>query len=188
MNNLIQKYKINNFNPNNLKVKKSVLLSSPIFSLKYSYFHPNILCACEESGHITIIDTFSEKLLTQNSENFNNTLNYHQINPIHRQSVHNNSIFDFEWCFSDNKILTASGDMSSVLVNFENLSNVTTELMLIGHSKSIKSVKQSFDDEMIVASCGRDGMIFIWDLRTNNKKFCNKNCDAYKIPHIHVLI
>jgi WD40 repeat protein len=76
--------------------------------------------------------------------------------------------------------------MSSILVNYENLSNVTSELMLVGHSKSIKNVKQSFDDEMIIATCGRDGMIFIWDLRTNNKKFCSKSCESYLIPHIHV--
>jgi WD40 repeat protein len=194
---------LKNFNPNNLKVKKSVILSSPIFAVKYSYFRPNILCACEESGYITIIDTQKDKKiinsnnsfnqqqfsLRRNSierlnENFNNTLSYHEMEPILKYQAHGNAIFDFEWCFSDNKILTASCE-ESLLLNYEYGSNITNEILLKGHTKSIKNVKQAFYDENIIASCGRDGIIFIWDLRTNERRFCNKNCDSYKTPHIH---
>jgi len=165
-------------------VKKSVILPSPIFSVKYSYFRPNILCACEENGFITIIDTGCEK--KRPNEEFNNTLYFHEILPLYKYQAHYNSIFDFEWCSQDNKILTASGDMSSLLMNYETGSNVFNELLLIGHSKSVKNVKQAFYDDKIFASCGRDGIIFIWDIRTNNKNLCNKNCEIFDIPHIHV--
>lgn len=166
--------------------------------MKYSYFRPNILCACEESGYITIIDTEREKIsnsnqliletrnsITNTNENFNNTLSYHEMEPVLKHQAHSNSIFDFEWCFSDNKILTASGDMTSLLLNYEYGSNITNETLLMGHTKSIKNVKQAFYDENIIASCGRDGTIFIWDLRTTEKRLCTKSCDSLKTPHIH---
>ncbi len=183
-----------NFNLINLKVKKSVMLSSPIFAIKYSFFRPNILASCEESGMISIIDTSREKRMKffnnnyDSDSNLNNTLTYHEILPSLCYQAHNNSIFDFDWCFSDNKILTASGDVTSLLINFETGSNIKNELVLLGHTKSIKNVKQAFYNENIIASCGRDGIIFIWDMRQSGRKFCSKNCESIKIPHIHVNI
>jgi WD40 repeat protein len=172
------------------------MLSSPIFAIKYSFFRPNILATCEECGVVSIIDTSREKrmkLLNNNHNNYasdsnlNNTLSYHEILPSFSYQAHNNSIFDFDWCFSDNKILTASGDVTSLLINLESGSNIKNELVLLGHTKSIKNVKQAFYNENIIASCGRDGIIFIWDLRQSGKKFCSKNCEGIKIPHIHVI-
>lgn len=180
----IRKDKIKNFKANNMKVKKSIILNSPIFSVKYSYFRPNLLAACTESGLITIIDTHAEGSVINSNNEFNNTLQYHEIQPLSKNQIHLNTIYDFEWCVSDNKILTASGDMTSVLVNFENNSCVN-ELYLVGHSKSIKSAKQAFFDEKLFATCGRDGMIYIWDIRDGNRKRCSKHC-AYFPNHTHV--
>jgi WD40 repeat protein len=78
--------------------------------------------------------------------------------------------------------------MSSKLINLEHGSNLTSELCLLGHNKSIKGVKQSFFNEKIIASCGRDGLIFIWDTRTANTNECKRfrNCGQTNISHIHV--
>ena len=37
----------------------------------------------------------------------------------------------------------------------------------MGHSQSIKCVKQSFFNPNIISTCGRDGLILVWDIRDN---------------------
>ena len=176
----------------NLKVKKSVLLTSPIFALKYSYFRPYFLVSCQEDGSFSLIDTHriginsSHGEINNNNEGMNNTLKYSEISPLIHSNIHNNVIYDIEWCFSDNKLLTCSGDSSCIMLNLEDKSNGYPELLLSGHNKSVKSVKQSIFEESIIASCGRDHMIYIWDLRVKNSRFCNKNCQSYQVNHIHV--
>jgi WD40 repeat protein len=159
-------------------------MNSTILSVRYSYSRPNILAVSDEQGFLTLINTQVEKF--HKSVEFNNTLDYHQIIPIFSKQFATDSIFDFEWCFNDNKILTAGGDGQSHLINLENGKNCS-ELQLCGHTtKSTKSIKQAFYDPNLIASCGRDGMLFIWDVRLDNKKLCNAKCRNLAIPHIHV--
>lgn len=149
-------------------MKKSIELINPIFSVRYSYHRPNILAACDEQGYMTLIDANAGYKNLSNE--LQNTLKAHQIDPMEKFQVHDNTIFDFDWCFSDNKIITASGDMQCMLVNMEHGSNRINEAVFSGHRKSVKSVKQSFYNNNIFASCGRDGVILLWDLRKNNRK------------------
>jgi WD40 repeat protein len=152
--------KSQNFNPNSLKLKKSVILNSPIFSVRYSHFFPNILAACDESGYITIIDSN----ISIKHSNPNNTQN--EIEPIHRIQIQDNSIFDFDWCTSDSKLISASGSAKCIMYSIEKL---VQEYTFTGHCKSVKCVKQAFYNDNLFASCGRDGMILLWDIRERNK-------------------
>lgn len=54
------------------------------------------------------------------------------------------------------------------------------ELQLIGHTKRIKSNSQNIFNENILASCGGDGIIFIWDKRNFDRRYCNSQC-----PHLN---
>ena len=75
------------FENKNLKVKKSVLINSPVFSLKSSFFNPNILACSDEVGNITFIDSNTKhknaqsKSNNHSSNNTNNTLSSTEIEP-----------------------------------------------------------------------------------------------------------
>jgi len=163
-----------------VKAKKSVIISSPIFSVKYSSHNPTLLASCDESGCISIIDTSfepekknihsSNRNINSSSSNFNNNLSASTINPIFKYNAHDNAIYDLEWCFSDKKLVTASGDMNCKIYNFDK-GNFLNEYTFIGHYKSVKSIKQAFFNDNIFISCGRDGIIYLWDIR--NKKLPN---------------
>jgi WD40 repeat protein len=153
--NTITNEKCTNFNPNNLKLKKSIILTSPIFSVRYSHFFPNILAACDESGFISLINS-------NTPTNHNNT----QTEPTHRIQVQDNTIFDFDWCSSDTRIITASGSAKCLIFSVEKL---LPECTFSGHFKSVKSVKQAFYNDNLFASCGRDGLILLWDIRERKK-------------------
>lgn len=151
-----------------------------------------MLGACEENGNFSLINTKRECKKNRSSifNQFNNTLSNNEINPVTKLQIHNNTIFDFDWCSNDNKIITASGDMSSQIINLNDDRIGEIENILIGHTKSIKCVKQAFYNENIFTTCGRDGMIFVWDLRSANKRLCTKHCDCYEsrnLPHLHVI-
>jgi WD40 repeat protein len=144
----------------NLQVKKAVLPTTcPIFSLKYSNLYPHLLAASEEQGYITLIDTNIHKQSQQN----NNTIPCTQISPTMRSHVHDNIIFDIDWCCSDTRIITASGEANSILFNIE--TEAKEAVFYKGHSASVKCVKQAFFNEHIFATCGRDGLILLWDSR-----------------------
>ncbi len=144
------------FNPNNLKLMKSVILNNPIFSVKYSHFYPNKLAACDESGYITLIDTS----LTSKQISHNTT--HHEILPTDRIQIQENTIFDFDWCSSDTRIVAASGSAKCIMLNVE---KGEAEYTFGGHCKSVKCVKQAFYNDNLFASCGRDGMILLYDTR-----------------------
>ena len=150
------------------------MITSPIFSLKYSTFNPNILAACDENGYITLIDTLSEPTNKNTNSNFNNTLSHSKIHPFAKYCVHDNTIFDFEWCFTDKKIITASGDVKCVLINMDR-GEFYNEYNFVGHWKSVKNVKQAFFNENVFISCGRDGIIYLWDLRSKKNITNNLN-------------
>lgn len=59
--------------------------------------------------------------------------------------------------------------------------NFLNEYSFIGHSKSVKCVKQAFYNENLFTSCGRDGVILCWDLRT---KISSNSFDKEKSNNI----
>jgi WD40 repeat protein len=76
--------------------------------------------------------------------------------------IQDNTIFDFDWCRSDSRIIAASGSAKCIMFCMEKL---ISECSFTGHCKSVKSVRQAFYNENLFASCGRDGMILLWDVR-----------------------
>ena len=174
----------------NLKCNKTVFLNSPIFKLKYSNFHPNILSACGEDGYLSIIDVNSNYI---NSENISNEVSYNnnvdsenEISPIYYNDIHDNAIYGLNWCDNDTKIFTSSADTLSKITNISEDKLGMCELELIGHTKRIKSNAQNIFNENILATCGGDGIIFIWDKRDFNKRYCNSQCPNYKNNKSHI--
>lgn len=138
------------------------------------------MASCDENGYIRITDVTAEPgnlNSSINSTNINNPIQINQranfnnnavssiIDPLYQYCAHDNTIFDFEWAFSDKKFITASGDMKCKIINTYG-GKFTNEYSLIGHSKSVKGIKQAFFNENILLSCGRDSVIFVWDLRS----------------------
>lgn len=143
-----------------------------------------MLAACDESGYITLIDTN----LTNKQPIHNNTLVCNEIEPKQRIQVQDNTIFDFDWCSSDTRIITASGSAKCIMFSLE---NIVQEHTFVGHFKSVKSVKQAHYNDNIFASCGRDGIILLWDIRekkTTNDELMVKFCLYSLLVDLKLLI
>lgn len=174
----------------NLKCNKTVILNSPIFNLKYSNYYPNILSACGEDGYLSIIDVNSNYINSENNNEerfFNNNVDTeNEISPIYYNDIHDNAIYGLNWCDNDTKIFTSSADTISKITNISEDKLGICELELIGHTKRIKSNAQSIFNENILTTCGGDGIIFIWDKRDFNKRYCNSQCPNYKNNKSHI--
>ena len=76
--------------------------------------------------------------------------------------AHCNAIFDLKWHPNDEYIATASGDQSIVVSSVRHENRLTT---LAGHTQSVKCVAWEPESGNMLCSGGRDGSIFVWDLR-----------------------
>ena len=154
----------------------------------YSKRYPNLLSVCGEDGNLTIIDVNADYINSKNNHRLhNNNVNHEtEISPIFYSDIHDNCIYGLNWCDNDTKILTSSADTISKLTNFTQDKYGINELELIGHTKRIKSNAQNIFNNDILATCGGDGIIFIWDKRTFNKRFCNNKCPNYSNNHSHI--
>ena len=169
---------------------KTVLLNSPIFKLKYSNYYPNILSACGEDGYLSIIDVNANYINSENNSEVrlsnNNVESENEISPIYYNDIHDNAIYGLNWCDNDTKIFTSSADTTSKITNISEDKFGLCELELIGHTKRIKSNAQSIFNDNILTTCGGDGIIFIWDKRDFNKRYCNSQCPNYKNNKSHI--
>ncbi|OJA09931.1 hypothetical protein AZE42_04888 [Rhizopogon vesiculosus] len=88
---------------------------------------------------------------------------------------HDNGIFDVKWCADDTLIATASGDKSTRISSVE-----TQQLLSIldGHTSTVKCVAWDPTHRDLLSTCGRDGMLCLYDLRVNNLS----NEDNSEIP------
>ena len=171
----------------NLKCNKTVLLNSPIFKMSYSKRYPNLLSVCGEDGKLSIIDVNSQYINQKfNHSSHNNTNLEMEISPIYYSEIHDNAIYGLNWIDSDTKIFTSSADTLSKITNFTQDKFGLCELELIGHTKRIKSNAQNKFNNNILATCGGDGIIFIWDIRYDNKRFCSNKCPNYKNNKSHI--
>lgn len=116
----------------------------------------------------------------------NNSLTVNEISPIYYNDIHDNAIYGMNWCDNDTKIFTSSADTLSKITNMSEDKLGICELELIGHTKRIKSNAQNIFNENILATCGGDGIIFIWDKRDFNKRYCNSQCPNYKSNRSHI--
>ena len=163
-------------------------LGSPIFEMKYSNRFPNLLSVCDEDGNLSIIDVNADYINPKkNNGLYNNNVNTEtQILPIFFSDIHDNAVYSLNWCDNDSKILTSSADTLSRLTNFTQDKFGICELELVGHTKRIKSNAQNIFNENILATCGGDGIIFIWDKRINNKRYCTTKCPNYSNNKCHI--
>ena len=80
--------------------------------------------------------------------------------------IHNNAVMDLEFSPDDAWLATGSGDQSG------RVTDVKTQQILYsldGHASSVKRVLfQPGSRNNIVATCGRDGMVKVWDLRSGD--------------------
>ena len=169
-------------------VKKSVIFSSSIYNLKFSKYYPNILSCCNEEGYISIIDTNSDYINSTNNNNFLNANPSNEILPIFNENIHSNAIFGLDYTNNDTSLLSAGADFIGKITNLSSDKLGQIELELIGHTKRIKCITQDYFHDNIIATCGGEGIIFLWDKRDNNKRYCNKKfCKNYgtDINHIH---
>lgn len=75
---------------------------------------------------------------------------------------HNNAIMDLAFSSDDYLLATASGDQTARVVDMR---TQTTVSILAGHRSSLKNVTFQPESDDIVATCCRDGIVLLWDLR-----------------------
>ncbi|POS88440.1 hypothetical protein EPUL_000035 [Erysiphe pulchra] len=76
--------------------------------------------------------------------------------------VHQNAIIDMSLSNDDSRLVTASGDQSSRVVDMK---TQTTVSVLGAHTASLKQARFQPGSSNIIATSSRDGNIHIWDLR-----------------------
>ena len=173
----------------NLKCNKTAFLNAPIFKITYSNRYPNLLSVCCEDGNLSIIDVNADYINAKNINRYrnNNANSEIEISPVFYSEIHNNAIYGLNWIDNDTKLLSSGADALSKITNFTQDKFGLCELELIGHTKRIKSNAQNIFNDNILATCAGDGIIFIWDKRSSNKRYCTNKCPNYKnnITHIH---
>lgn len=75
---------------------------------------------------------------------------------------HGNAIMDLTLSADDRLLATAAGDQSSRIMD---VPTQETKYYLKGHTSSLKQVRFQPDNDNLVVTSARDGMVQIWDLR-----------------------
>ncbi|KAL9111017.1 MAG: hypothetical protein Q9227_004450 [Pyrenula ochraceoflavens] len=92
---------------------------------------------------------------------------------------HDNAVLDLEFSDDDAYLATASGDQTSLVIDMQTQRTIAC---LMGHTASLKQVKfQPGSNNKVLATCGRDGNIHIWDLR------CHESGQVSHIMNRHLL-
>ena len=87
---------------------------------------------------------------------------------------HMNSIMDLEFSSDDMLLATASGDQNSLVIDMATQKPI---YCLSNHVSSVKRIQfQPAANNKVLATCGRDGVVNIWDLR----------CKGLEKPALHV--
>lgn len=127
----------------------------------------HLAAIADEEGNVTLLHAarVERHLQTQNiAENC-------ETQVVARSRVHDNAIYDVEFASDDTWMITAAGDRTAKIFSVRDLldkgygSQVQPLLKLVGHSASVRCARPHIDDPHVVATCGRDGQILIWDLR-----------------------
>jgi len=105
----------------------------------------------DEDGHVRLHQTY------------NNHSHYGYTEIIKSWRPHSNAVMDLELSDDDRFIATASGDQSIHIYDLETCNSVS---FLRSHEGSVKRVQfQPGSGSQILATCSRDGNVFIWDRR-----------------------
>lgn len=80
---------------------------------------------------------------------------------------HDNALMDLEFSSDDSLLATGSGDQTCRIIDMK---TQTTLHSLEGHTWSVKRVLfQPGSMNKVVATCGRDGLVNLWDLRISTR-------------------
>ena len=155
--------------------------------MKFSTYYPSILAICDEEGYIILLDSNSKiiKDTNNNQRQFNIGT---KIKPIITKKIHNNAALCINWFQNDKKLLTSSSDSTAKIIDLSSDHLCLNEIELCGHKKRVKNVCSNLFDDNIIATSGSEGIIFLWDVRLNNNRYCKYGkCQNYdkNIPHIH---
>lgn len=85
--------------------------------------------------------------------------------------AHKSPVFDLACLSGTNQLVTGSGDLSVAIWDLVSGTQVT---QMKSHAASVRAVQVNKFDPSVLASAGRDGNIFVWDIR------CNKRGAEYK--------
>lgn len=86
---------------------------------------------------------------------------------------HTNAIMDLEFSSDDMLLATASGDQTSLVID---MITQTPVYCLSNHFSSVKRVQFQPGGNKVLATCGRDGNVNIWDLR----------CKGFERPSLQI--
>lgn len=147
--------------------------TTPIFACKFAQMDgsKHLLALANEDGRVAIHNT-------NNKERFG-------------QQAHYNAIFDLAWLFQQMKIVTVSGDHTARLFDVSNC-DMRNERVFSAHTRSVKTVATRQNDYSIFATGGRDGSIYVWDIRSNCTggyfNMFNVNVPDRTIQHSHKVV
>ncbi|KAJ9650136.1 hypothetical protein H2198_010552 [Neophaeococcomyces mojaviensis] len=125
------------------------------FSMTACYTNP-IVAAGDEEGIVRFLDTANAN---QGEQGFGKT--------VLEMRPHDNALMDLAFSYDDNYLATASGDQTCVIIDVHSQKSLYS---LRAHNASVKRIQfQPGSGNNILASCGRDGAICLWDLRTKGQ-------------------
>lgn len=117
-----------------------------------SFKQSPLVAVGDEDGHVRVHQTFDN----------NNCFKYGEVLKAWRP--HDNAVMDLEISDDDKLLATASGDQTSHIYDIDKGVSV---FFLRGHSGSVKRIQfQPGSGNQILATCSRDGNVFLWDLRS----------------------
>ncbi|PSN39890.1 Protein lethal(2)denticleless [Blattella germanica] len=130
------------------------------FCCKSGYQH--WLALANEDGMIAIQDTTIKR-------------KHSPLEEIYAEGTqaHHNAIFDLAWMEGELKLVSVSGDHTAVLWDVSNMPFRQLHRFK-GHTRSVKTVAFRPEDKGVFATGARDGVIMIWDTRSNQGPMWDK--------------
>ncbi|VVC34555.1 Hypothetical protein CINCED_3A012480 [Cinara cedri] len=172
--NLIEKMRCTAYNMNNLET-----YIGSTFCCKFSKNKNNLhMVACStDHGEIIIQNTLEDNEMKGGVVNI--------LDNYKRAVLHDNAIFNLAWAEPNMKLVTASADQTSKIIQV--LPSGKMELLVtFNYNSSVKSVMFCPGSSDVFCGGSQDGSIKVWDTRVNNNRFVI-NCLGleHHIPNAH---
>lgn len=137
----------------------------PIIPFSMAACHTNpVVASGDEEGFVRFLDSANA---SKDGEGFGKTIL--SIQP------HDNALMDMVFSDDDRYLATASGDQTCQVIDVQAHRSLYS---LKAHSASVKKVQfQPGSGNRILASCGRDGTICLWDTRLKGQPVSNKKSE-----------
>ena len=137
--------------------------SMPSFAAQFANTRQfgHLLAVTDEEGFITILDS-SKMDISSSNPTSHHTVHQHPTVLTHFMA-HKNAIFDVAWGNNDHYLMTASGDQT---VRIWDLERNVCRGRLVGHTGTVKSIKEANNNPNLLVTASRDGSARLWDLRT----------------------